>query len=173
MLPVAQEKLYRLFYTDMVRLCMRYCHGDQEIAASIYNTAMLKVFKNIQQYSGKGEFPAWVRSIVINASIDHCRSRAKFRETGLEDEMSDVVTIVPEVYNRISGNEIIQLIHELPANTALVFNLFIIEGYKHAEIGQLLGISPGTSKWHVNEARRLLKQKLETLFKKEYLANAI
>jgi RNA polymerase sigma-70 factor (ECF subfamily) len=66
-----------------------------------------------------------------------------------------------------------KLVHELPRNTGLVFNLFVLEGYKHQEIGSLLNISEGTSKWHLNEARRILKEKIEALYKKENLANAI
>jgi RNA polymerase sigma-70 factor (ECF subfamily) len=74
------------------------------------------------------------------------------------------VMISPEVYSKISAEETLQLVKELPVNTGLVFNLFVIEGYSHEEIGELLGIAAGTSKWHLNEARRLLKQKLELLY---------
>jgi RNA polymerase sigma-70 factor (ECF subfamily) len=83
------------------------------------------------------------------------------------------VPVVPEIYHKLSGDDILQLVHQLPKNTCLVFNLFVMEGYKHEEIGKILGISTGTSKWHLNEARRLLKEKIESLFKKENLANAI
>jgi RNA polymerase sigma-70 factor (ECF subfamily) len=55
----------------------------------------------------------------------------------------------------------------------MVFNIFVMEGYKHEEIGKILGISGGTSKWHLNEARKLLREKIDKLFKKEFLANAI
>lgn len=171
--PAAQELMYRRCYQGMIRICLRYCSGQQDMASAIYNQAMLKVFQNIHQFAGKGDFEAWVRKIVVNACIDHCRSRVKFQATGLSDTTADLLPIIPDAYNRISGSEIVTLIHELPRNTGLVFNLFVMEGYKHEEIGRILGITTGTSKWHLNEARKLLKQKLETLFKKEYLANAI
>jgi RNA polymerase sigma-70 factor (ECF subfamily) len=145
----------------------------QDIAGGIYNQAMLKVFRNLGQFSGKGEFEGWVRRIVVNTCIDHCRTGLKFQSTELSDSSAELLPIIPEAYNRIGGSEIIKLIHELPKNTGLVFNLFVLEGYKHEEIGKILGISSGTSKWHLNEARKLLKQKLEILFKKESLANAI
>ena len=147
--------------------------GNTEDAAWVFNQAMLKVFQHINQYTGAGEPQAWIRRIVVNACIDQRRGGIKFQQKELDDNTAELLPVVPEVYNRISGNEIIRLINELPKNTALVFNLFVLEGYKHHEIGTLLDISPGTSKWHLNEARRLLKLKLETLFKKEYFANAI
>ncbi len=152
---------------------MRYCRGQADIAGAVYNQAMLNVFKNIDQYAGKNVIEAWIRRIVINACIDQCRSDARYQEVELNEASAELLPIVPEAYNRIHGNDIVRLLHELPKNTGLVFNLFAMEGFKHEEIGKMLGISAGTSKWHVNEARKLLKQKLETLFKKEYLANAI
>jgi RNA polymerase sigma-70 factor (ECF subfamily) len=171
--PSAQERLYKHCYPVMIRICMRYCNGLADIAAGVYNQAMLKVFKNIGQYSGKGEFEGWIRKIVVNTCIDHGRTAAKFQLSELKEETAEWLPIIPDAYSRISGSEIINLVYTLPKNTGLVFNLFVMEGYKHEEIGKLLGISAGTSKWHMNEARKLLKQKLETLFKKESLANAI
>ena len=170
---VAQEQLYRQCYAGMIRICMRYASGDINEAGAMYNQAFLKVFKNIHQYKGEGEFEAWIRRIVVNTCIDHYRSKIKFRAVKWSEQSADVLPVMPEVYNRISGNEIISLVNELPRNTALVFNLFVMEGYKHEEIGKMIGISAGTSKWHMNEARKLLEQKLETLLKKDQLANAI
>ncbi|HEV7782027.1 MAG TPA: sigma-70 family RNA polymerase sigma factor [Chitinophagaceae bacterium] len=171
--PAAQEQLYRRCYPAMIRICMRYCNGQADMAGGVYNHAMLKVFNNIGQYTGKGEFEGWVRRIIVNTCIDHGRSNAKFQSDELKEETAEWLPIIPDAYSRISGNEILNLVYTLPRNTGLVFNLFVMEGYKHEEIGKILGISSGTSKWHLNEARKLLKQKLETLFKKESLANAI
>lgn len=169
----AQEQLYKHCYAGMMKVCLRYTAGDIEEAAGIYNKALLKVFKNINQYKGKGEFEGWIRKIIVNTCIDACRSKVKFQSVQLTDAAADVLPVIPEAYSRISANEIINLVNELPKNTALVFNLFVIEGYKHEEIGKMIGISAGTSKWHLNEARKLLKQKLETVLKKDQLANAI
>src|SRR5689334_928867 len=157
----------------MIKLCLRYCKGQDDAASAVFNQGMLKVFTNIGQYAGRGEFEAWSRRIIVNACIDHCRESVRFRDEELKEESADLFPIIPDAYNRIDGNEIIKLLYELPKNTGLVFNLFAMDGYRHEEIGRILGISAGTSKWHVNEARKLLKQKLETLFKKEHLANAI
>jgi RNA polymerase sigma-70 factor (ECF subfamily) len=169
----SQEQLYKQFYPVMMKICLRYSNGNLENAASIYNEAMFKVFRNIIQYKGEGSFEGWIKRIVINTSVDHCRKKIKFQTAELNDDAADIVPIIPEVYNRINGNEIIALVHELPSNTGLVFNLYVMEGYKHEEIGKLLGISTGTSKWHLSEARKFLKEKIESRYKKEFLKYAI
>jgi len=170
--PQVQEKLYRHYYPPMIKLCQRYSKGNNEEAGAIYNQAMLKVFQNIHQFKGPGEPGGWIKRIVINCCIDHCRGNSQHETEELTDT-ADILQVIPDTYNRLSANEVLDLIRELPTNTGLVFNLFVMEGYKHEEIGKLLGISAGTSKWHLNEARRLLKLKLETFFKKEYLSDGI
>lgn len=168
-----QEQLYRLAYLPMMKVCLRYA-ADEQDSGSIYNTAMLKVFTNIEQYKGKGDIMAWIRKIMVNSCIDHCRQQLKFITAGnLYDVAAETIHISPEAYDRFSSAEIMKLLKELPVNTAIVFNLFAIEGYKHAEIAQVLQITTGTSKWHLNEARRLLKMKLDTFLKKEIYSDAI
>lgn len=167
-----QELLYKLCYAPMLKVCTRYAR-DVDEAAAIYNEAMLKVFNNIEQYKGESELPAWIRRIVINTCIDHYRRHSRFIHQPVEAVIDQGIMITPEVYDRLSGHDVTRLLHELPKNTGMVFSLFVLEGYKHEEIGQLLGISTGTSKWHLNEARRLLKEKLDSLVKKEIYSNAI
>jgi RNA polymerase sigma-70 factor (ECF subfamily) len=170
--PQSQEALYRGCYAGMVKLCIRYA-SDMDEAAAIYNEAMLKVFNTLHQFEGRGDFMGWIRRIVVNTCIDHCRRQAKFTHNALEQVQEGSIAFDPDIYERLSVNDVIALLQELPRNTALVFNLFVLDGYKHEEIGQLLGISAGTSKWHLNEARRLLKNKLENLLKKEIYTDAI
>jgi RNA polymerase sigma-70 factor, ECF subfamily len=169
----AQEQLYKYCYPAMMKVGLRYCNGQTDLAAAAYNQAMLRIFQHIDQYKGEGEPEAWFRKIMVNTCIDQYRSHIRFQPVEMNDITADLVPVIPEVYNRMSGHEIVGLIYELPKNTGLVFNLFVMEGYKHEEIGKMLGISAGTSKWHLNEARKILKQKIETHFKKEFLANVI
>jgi RNA polymerase sigma-70 factor (ECF subfamily) len=142
-------------------------------AAAIFNEAMLKVFKTLHQFESRGDFMGWVQRIVVNTCIDHCRRQAKFTHSPIDQVPDESFSLNPDIYERLSALDVIGLLQELPRNTALVFNLFVLDGYKHEEIGQLLGISGGTSKWHLNEARRLLKHKLENLLKKEIYSNVI
>lgn len=157
----------------MIKICLRYANGNIDDAGFIYNQAMFKVFVNIDQYKNEGSFEGWIKRIVINSCVDNCRKHVKFQTMELNDDAADVIQIIPEVYNRISGDDVLNLINELPKNTGLVFNLYVMEGYKHEEIGKLIGISTGTSKWHLSEARKILKEKIETRFKKDFLKYAI
>jgi RNA polymerase sigma-70 factor (ECF subfamily) len=169
----SQEQLYRICYPVMIKLCTRYSN-DKNDAGAIYNEAMLKVFKHFRQFRGQGDLAAWIRKIIVNTCVDFCRRQIKFvHQPPDETIVNDTITLDPEVYGRISCNEVMRLLAELPRTTALVFNLFAIEGYKHEEIGKLLDISAGTSKWHVNEARRILKSKLDGIVNKKFYLNAI
>lgn len=168
----AQEALYNYCYPELIRVCLRYTGGSIAEAGALYNAAMLRVFHKIGQYRQEGEAMGWIRRVLVHVCIDHCRARTRFHTVSLETA-EEPEAVVPEIYNRISGNEIMELVHALPHNTGLVFNLFVLEGYKHEEIGNMLGISSGTSKWHLAEARRLLRHQLEQQFKQENLANAI
>jgi RNA polymerase sigma-70 factor, ECF subfamily len=165
-----QQQLYKLCYPDMIKICWRYA-GDADGAGTIYNNAMLKVFKNISSYKEEGKLMGWIKTIVINSCIDFSKKKNIFRQSVPyfpEDEQG----FEPEVLSRISGKEVQQLVHQLPGATATVFNLYIYEGYTHKQIGQQLGISDGTSKWHVSEAKKLLKKRLEQFYNTELQANA-
>lgn len=171
-LPREQEALYRFCYEPMMAVCMRYTQ-QREQAADLYNQAMLKVLRSIGQFEQKGVFLGWVRRIVVNTCIDHCRREVKYSIRPIDDEEDLNVFIPAETENRIAAEDIINWMGQLPKNTGLVFNLFAIEGYRHDEIAQFLGISTGTSKWHVNEARRLLQNKFKNVQQTEIKNNVI
>ncbi|MCP9751778.1 RNA polymerase sigma factor [Ferruginibacter sp. HRS2-29] len=166
----AQEQLYKLYYAEMIKICFRYA-GNAGDAGTIYNNAMLRVFKYIGQYKDEGKPGAWIKTIVVNCCIDFCRQKNNFQQsvpyTGQEEAV-----IRPEAFDRLSGKEVQQLIAQLPTATATVFNLFVYEGFTHKQIGGHIGISDSTSKWHVAEAKKLLKQKLETFTETELQRNA-
>jgi RNA polymerase sigma factor (sigma-70 family) len=165
-----QEQLYKLCYPEMIKICYRYA-WDSDSAGIIYNNAMLRVFKNIGDYKDEGKLMSWIRTIVINCSIDFCKKKNIFKKATphiAEDEIS----LLPEVFDKVSGKEIQQLIRQLPAATATVFNLYIYDGFTHKQIGEQLGISEGTSKWHVSEAKKSLKLKLENFLKTQIRTNA-
>lgn len=167
----SQELLYTGMYPVMIKICQRYCSDLQE-AGALYNEGMLKVFGKIQQYNHEGSFEGWVKRIMVNTCIDFCRRQVKFQVKSLEHVDTESFSVAPEAYGRIGANDILALVRELPKNTALVFNLHVLEGYKHHEIAELVGITSGTSKWHLNEARKLLKQKLEKLSNSQFYLHA-
>ncbi len=159
---VYQQQLYNLLYAEMMKVCLRYTNNMDD-AGVLYNSSMLKVFAHIAQFKNVGSFNGWVKRIVINTCIDDCRKINKNTATDYTLENLTTVSVNPEVYENINANAIMDLVSTLPKNTNAVFNMYVLDGYKHHEIATALGITEGTSKWHLNEARRLLKIKLSSL----------
>ena len=164
-----QQQLYRLCYPDMIKICYRYAK-DADGAGTIFNNAMLKVFKSMGNYKEEGKLLGWVKTIVVHCCIDFCKQQNVFNVA--EPYKYEDTSIHPEVFNIVSGKEIQQLIQQLPGATATVFNMYVYEGFTHKQIGNHLGISDGTSKWHVSEAKKLLKPKLEKFIQTELKTNA-
>jgi RNA polymerase sigma-70 factor (ECF subfamily) len=145
----------------MIKICQRYT-PDADSAGMIYNNAMLRIFKSIERYTEEGKLNGWIKMIVVNCCIDFCKKKNIFSNAVSQTVIEEVI-IQPEVFDKISGKEIQKLLGELPAATATVFKLFIYEGFTHKQIAEQLNISDGTSKWHVNEARKLLKEKFNSI----------
>jgi RNA polymerase sigma factor (sigma-70 family) len=153
----AQEKLYRNFYRSMMSLCLRYTKNEAD-AMEVLNTGFYKVYKNISRYdSTKGALFTWIRTIILNSCLSFISSKeTKPSHEILEDETP--VTLTPEIFQKFSAAEILKLVRQLPAATQAVFNLYVMDGFNHREIGEMLGISTGTSKWHLSEARKQLQE---------------
>ena len=166
----SQAQLYRICYPAMINICYRYA-PDADGAGTIFNNAMLRVFKHIGTYTDEGKFMSWVKTIVINCSIDFCKKRNLFRQS-VPYFPEDGTTVDPQVFDKVSAKEIQQMLKKLPGSTAMVFNMFIYDGFTHKQIAFTLGISEGTSKWHVSEGKRLLKMQVENFFTTEIKANA-
>ena len=154
-----QEMLFRKYYEYAMRIALRYAKDEQE-AADITSLSFTKLFKSLHSYdAAKGSFEAWMHRIVINESLDVIKSRNKYQESDLSDYKEEA-----PVYNNVLGemeaSHIMQYIRQLPTATHTVFMLYAVDGYKHREIASALSISEGTSKWHLSEARKFLKQKL-------------
>jgi RNA polymerase sigma factor (sigma-70 family) len=159
----AQELLYKQFYGPMVSLCIRYTRNEED-AIEVLHNGFLKVYKHIASYdAGKALLYTWIKTIMVNSAIDFIRSNQKFKNNVELKETHDAGVMDNEAIQRMGTTELLKLIQKLPLATQTVFNLYVLEGYNHREIGELLGISDGTSKWHLSEARRQLKQLLLTL----------
>ena len=140
----------------MMSLCLRYSKNEED-ALDVLNTGFLKVFKNIYRYdAAKASLYTWMRTIIINTCLDFVRVWQKEPITG-ELDHAENIQVAPEVISRMGSDELLQMVRQLPPATQAVFNLYIIEGFSHKEIGTLLGISDGTCKWHLSEARKKLK----------------
>lgn len=153
----AQEQLYRSFYRAMMSLCLRYTKNEND-AMEVLNSGFYKVYKNIQRYDSlQGSLYTWIRAIIVNSCLDFIKK--KERDFSTQEINSDTETYVgPEAIEKMNAMELLGLIRQLPPATQAVFNLYVIEGYNHREIARLLGISEGTSKWHLSEARKQMQQ---------------
>lgn len=156
----SQERLYRLCYPEMIKICLRYA-GDMDGAGLIYNNAMLRVFKNIGSYHHEGKLTGWIKTIVIHCCLDHVKKAGRLKNIPLEQVQEEQVSIAEAVLSALSVKDLQRITSELPKATGAVFNLYIFEGFTHKQISEALGISEGTSKWHLNEARRRFKTKSE------------
>ena len=153
----AQEKLYKNYYRAMIGICLRYTKNDAD-AVEVLNNGFLKVFKNIQRYDSKqASLYTWIRTIVINSCIDFIKQKQKLEKVDELNEASEV-HIHPEVISKMKTADLLNQVRRLAPATQAIFNLYVIEGYNHREIGELLSISEGTSKWHLSEARKVLQQ---------------
>ena len=155
----AQEQLYKNYYAAMINLCLRYTKNEQD-AVEVLNSGFLKVFTNIKRYDpGKASLSTWIRTIVINSCLNFLKLKERYI---LHEEISSIHEdnnqIEAEVIGQMKVNQLLQFVRHLPAATRIVFNLYVMEGYNHKEIGGMLGITEGTSKWHLSEARKNLKQ---------------
>ncbi|MBB6127521.1 RNA polymerase sigma factor [Mucilaginibacter lappiensis] len=159
----AQEALYKLFHAEMLRVCYNYL-PDKELAKEAFNTGFLKVFQSVKNFDNeKGELGGWIRKIMIYTAIDLCRKELKFNVKNLDEQDSDDYFISPSVLEKLYFEDILKNIRTLPFATQTVFNLSVLDGFTHKEIGEQLNISEGTSRWHLAEAKRKLRELLEAL----------
>ncbi len=150
---------------------MRY-HRNEEDARGVLNLSFVKVCKNLTKLKENTPFEAWVRRILMNTIIDEFRKHKNYlqlvdqKETDRELEIQGQ-TVDNSIWSQMETDVLMGLLKRLPEVSRKVFNLYVIDGYTHKEIGELLGISDGTSKWHLSNARKLLRDMVERLTKSE------
>jgi len=153
--PRAQEFLYRKFASRMYGVALRYAKDTMD-ADDILQDAFIKVFFNLSAFRAEGSLEGWIRRTVVNTAINHYRAGMKFQHDinvdGHEISLDDDVRIISE----LSNQDLIKTIQMLPEGYRMVFNLNVIEGYNHQEIGTLLNISENTSKSQLSRARKAL-----------------
>ena len=158
-----------MFYNYAMSICLRYSK-DREEAVEIVNDGFVKMFTKLDRYKDNTSFKAWLRRILINASIDYYRKNEKHYHN-VDISYAKYEYITEDALSKISEKEIIELIQELPPSYRVVFNLFVIEGFNHREIASKLGISVGTSKSNLAIARSKLKRRLLIMNKQSILGH--
>jgi RNA polymerase sigma-70 factor (ECF subfamily) len=165
----AQQQVYRMFYGKMKAVCLRYTK-DADEALDVLQEGFIRVFQNLERYTGSGSFEGWVRRIMVNLAIDHFR-RNRHDFVALEDYIgaeswddNEEEEESEEQYD-FKPHQIIEAMQQLTPAYRTVFNLYVFENYTHQDIADALGISVGTSKSNYAKARKNMKKILLTTLK--------
>ncbi|MEZ4906373.1 MAG: sigma-70 family RNA polymerase sigma factor [Saprospiraceae bacterium] len=150
---LAQESLYKYFLKKMLPWLKSYTTNEDDLI-SIFNDGMLRVFTKINTFTGQGEFEGWVFKIIQNSLFNYHRKNGQELEFFELQEFDESQS--PGIFKKLFYDDLVDLLKDLPEQTLKVFRMFAIEGYSHKEIAEILGISVGTSKWHVFKAREKL-----------------
>ncbi len=158
----AQRILIKQYLTFAKGVCLRYVSNEQELE-EVINDGFLKIFMNLSKYDASQPFKAWVRTIMVNTAIDYYRANKK-HQLHVSVEEIEMTSIDSDIISVLTTEEIMDLVHQLSPMYRMVFMLYVVEGYKHREIAERLGIQEGTSKSNLQDARI----KLQELIRKKY-----
>lgn len=157
---ISQQRVYGHFYQYVLTVCSRYTSNVEE-AKEVMNDAFFKIFTKIDHFNPSYSFKGWLHRVVVNTAIDRYRSRQNQPKT--EDiSQAQSIEIETEVVENLTREEIFKMVQYLSPAYRTVFNLFVVDGYSHPEIAQMLGITEGASKSNLSKARMKLKEMLTT-----------
>ncbi len=154
----AQGELYKQYNRILFTICLRYSPNYTEAEDNLQD-AFITIFKKIEQYKGKGSFEGWIKRVTVNTVLQKYRKQRTFQivdEGQIEDEAE-----VEIESDEIPLDFLLKIVQELPDRYRLVFSMYVMDGYQHKEIAEMLGISDGTSKSNLARARGILKIKVE------------
>lgn len=152
----SQSELYRRYSPVMYAICMRYS-GNPENARDMLQDAFIRVFDSLKNFRFEGSFEGWLKRVAVTTCLDFNK---KIRNEPFAEEIENQVHLSSgdDIHQQMGARDLINLLQGLPVGYRTVFNLYVIEGYGHAEISELLGISENTSKSQLFKARRILQQ---------------
>ena len=165
-----QEELYRRFSPRMYAVCLRYA-GKAEEAEDILQEGFIKVFRKMDSYRGDGSFEGWMRRIFVNTAIEHFR-RKRYLMPVTEREENTIEGKYNSVLDDLGAKDILALVQELSPGYRTVFNMYVVEGYTHREIADMLGISEGTSKSQLSRAKVILQDMVKTFIDRQRGVNS-
>lgn len=159
---VAQERLYKHYFALMFSICKSYTYERQD-TISLVNEGFLKIFLNLKSFDAlKGNFEGWAKKIVTNNCIDYARSqKGKIVHIPIEVELT--VPIINNNKDKYIEDELLSMLEKLPVTTKKVFSLHVLDGFSHKDISRELNIAESTSRWHVMEARKVLKKDVQKI----------
>lgn len=161
----SHQAMYAKYSPKMFAVCLRY-GKDYHSAEDILQEGFIKAFKNLEKFRFEGSFEGWLRRIFVNTAIEHFRKHTTMYPimdyvTAGNDTMNDMTV------NKMAAEDIMKLVNKLSPGYKAVFNLYVVEGYPHKDIAEMLGISIGTSKSQLARARYLLQKMVTDLEQRE------
>lgn len=164
----AQRAIYDRFAPAMMSVCVRFV-ADRETARDLLQEGFIKLFTKIESYSGTGAFGGWVRRIFVTTALEYLRQNDALKQSADIDEVGyHIENDEISVLEKISADDLMACVSQLSDGYRTVFNLYAIEGYSHAEIAEMLGISEGTSRSQFMRARKILQKSVLSLHGNEY-----
>ncbi len=154
----AQHELYDLYAPRMFALCMRYAASEQE-AEDLLQDGFIKVFLYLHQFRGEGNFEGWMRRIFINTAVEYIRKRSFWQRIGETESNSQEVADISG-FDQLALQDMLKMIQSLSDGYRTIFNLYVVEGFSHREIAEMLNISEGTSKSQLSRAKVILQKAL-------------
>lgn len=158
----AQQGLFDFLAPKMFAVCLRYV-GDRDTAQDILQDGFITLFAKLESFSGEGSFEGWARKIFVNTALMYLRKTDALKLSTDIEEARSLSSDAPSALQKIGYQELLRLIAELPPGFRTVFNMYVVEGYSHKEIGEALGISEVTSRSQLQRARRMLQDKIKEL----------
>jgi len=152
----AQSTLYKRYSGVLFGICLKYSPNRAEAEDNLQD-AFITIFSRIEQYQGKGSFEGWIKRITVNTALQKYRKK-KVYDISNEAQIEDAQVEIEQT--EVPLDFLLKIIQELPDRYRLVFNLYVLDGYSHKEIAEMLGISDGTSKSNLARARMILKTKV-------------
>lgn len=165
---IAQKQLYEKYSRKMFGVCLRYAKSKEE-AEDVLADAFVQIFMKLSSFKRDGSFEGWIRRIVVNTSITAYRSNLKFNLNDEISEIRDISNNDVSAIDLLNLQQLKSLIQQMPDGYRMVFNLHVMEGYNHREIGEILNINEGTSKSQFSKARKWMQAKLEQYNITQYL----
>lgn len=154
--PEAQRSLYELLAPKLMATCLRYVKNKYE-AQDYLQESFIRIFSNINSFKDKGSFEGWARRVTVNVILKDFQRKNALKNSIDIEETYDVSDAQASIISKISHAETLDLLSYLPEGKKLVFNLYVIEGYAHKEIAEILGVSESTSKSQLSKAKDILK----------------
>ena len=158
---LCQKSLFNRYASLLLGVCMRYARNKED-AEDILQDAFIKIFKKISQFKGEGSFEGWMRRVVVNTALKKYTVSRYAKEFSVEEVKDSTIPDGNDVpaFNHLTEKDLLALIHNLPDGYRMIFNLYVIEGFQHDEIANMLGIQPGTSRSQLVKARQMLQREI-------------